>query len=89
MPTAAASTLRSKLNPMAAAAGAKRAAVQIVGERWTLLILRDAMFRHVRYAQFAQSRGVSTNILAKRLETLVALGVLDRSGGEARGEPKE
>jgi DNA-binding HxlR family transcriptional regulator len=75
---------------MAASAAAKSAAVQIVGERWTLLILRDAMFRgHVRYAQFAQSLGVSTNILAKRLETLVAFGVLDRSGGEARGEPKE
>lgn len=53
-------------------------ALEIVGERWTLLILRDAMFRgFVRYSQFAESLRIATNILARRLEGLVAAGLLE------------
>ncbi len=60
--------------------------LELVGERWTLLILRDALFRHyVRYSQFSASLGIATNILAKRLEGLVAAGIMDArsTGGHA------
>lgn len=53
-------------------------AVEVLGDRWSLLIIRDVMFadrRHFR--QFLQSEeGISTNILAERLARLVEAGVL-------------
>lgn len=50
--------------------------LESVGERWSLLILRDAIFRHyVRFSDFQRSLGVATNILAKRLDSLVADGI--------------
>lgn len=55
-------------------------ALEIVGDRWTLLIVRDMMFagkRHFR--EFLQSEeAISSNILADRLNTLVAAGILTR-----------
>jgi DNA-binding HxlR family transcriptional regulator len=52
--------------------------LELVGERWTLLILRDAIFRgYVRYAQFSESLGVATNILARRLDGLVDAGLME------------
>lgn len=60
-------------------------ALELVGERWTLLILRDAMFRgFVRYSQFVESLGIATNILARRLERLVATGLMETRGTQAR-----
>jgi DNA-binding HxlR family transcriptional regulator len=60
--------------------------LELVGERWSLLILRDAMFRgSTRFSQFQKSLGVATNILAKRLEGFVAAGLMERrptAGGE-------
>jgi DNA-binding HxlR family transcriptional regulator len=64
-------------------------ALELVGERWSLLILRDAMFRkYTRFSQFEKSLGVAPNILAKRLESFVADGLMKRrqprrSGGQA------
>lgn len=53
-------------------------ALELVGERWTLLILRDAMFRsYVRFSQFADSLNISSNILTKRLDGLVASGLME------------
>ena len=57
-------------------------ALELVGERWSLLILRDAMFRgYTRFSQFQKSLGVATNILAKRLEGFVAAGIMERRPG--------
>lgn len=54
-------------------------ALEVVGERWSLLILRDAMFaNYTRFSQFQKGLGIATNILAKRLEDLVAAGVMER-----------
>jgi DNA-binding HxlR family transcriptional regulator len=54
-------------------------ALELVGERWSLLILRDAMFRGMsRFSQFERSLGVAPNVLAKRLEALVASGLLTK-----------
>lgn len=58
-------------------------ALEIVGQRWSLLILRDAFFRgHTRFSDFERSLGIAPNILTKRLESFVADGVM-----EVRAEP--
>ncbi len=55
-------------------------ALELVGERWSLLILRDAMFGgYSRFSQFQKSLGIATNILATRLEDFVAAGLLQRA----------
>lgn len=65
-------------------------ALEIVGERWTLLILRDAIFRnYVRYSQFSESLGVASNILAKRLEGLVAAGLMESRPAKHRRDKHE
>ncbi|MFN8622145.1 MAG: helix-turn-helix domain-containing protein [Chloroflexota bacterium] len=65
-------------------------ALEIVGERWSLLILRDAMFRgYTRYSQFQKSLGVATNVLATRLDDFVAAGLMERHGDGTPGEPVE
>src|ERR687897_43780 len=64
-------------------------ALELVGERWSLLILRDAMFGDLtRFSQFQKSLGVATNILAKRLEDFVEAGLMERRQG-ASGEQAE
>jgi DNA-binding HxlR family transcriptional regulator len=62
-------------------------ALEAVGDRWALLILRDIIFRGKRtYGQFLKSEeGFSTNILASRLEHLVAQDILSRDGDESDG----
>jgi DNA-binding HxlR family transcriptional regulator len=56
-------------------------ALDVVGDRWSLLIVRDLMFagkRHFR--ELLQSEeGISSNILAERLKRLVEAGVLSKS----------
>jgi DNA-binding HxlR family transcriptional regulator len=55
-------------------------ALEVVGERWSLLILRDALFRGMsRFSEFERSLGLAPNILAKRLESLVESGLLERT----------
>ena len=53
------------------------ATLEIVGDPWTILILRDA-FRGVRrFEQWQERLGVARNVLAARLKTLVAHGVME------------
>ena len=54
------------------------ASVEMLGDRWSLLILRDMMLRGFRtYQQFLASwEGIATNILAERLRKLEANGVI-------------
>lgn len=54
------------------------ASVEMLGDRWSLLILRDMMLRGFRtYNEFLRSyEGIATNILADRLKKLVAHGIL-------------
>jgi DNA-binding HxlR family transcriptional regulator len=57
------------------------AAVEVVGDRWTLLVLRDVMFgdrRHFRQLQSQSEEGIASNILADRLRALVKAGLLTR-----------
>ena len=51
--------------------------VDIVGDRWSLLIVRDAFDGMRRFGDFQRSLGVARNILSDRLRKLVEAGVLD------------
>jgi DNA-binding HxlR family transcriptional regulator len=58
-------------------------ALEVVGERWSLLIVRDALFGGLtRFSDFLRSLGLARNILAARLDSLVAAGVLERRPSE-------
>lgn len=54
------------------------ASVEILGDRWSLLIIRDMMLRGFRtYKEFLDSyEGIATNILADRLRRLIAHGII-------------
>lgn len=53
-------------------------ALELVGERWTLLILRDAFGGVRRFEDFQRSLGIARNVLQARLERLRAEGILER-----------
>jgi DNA-binding HxlR family transcriptional regulator len=53
-------------------------ALEVVGERWTLLIVRDALLGLRRFDEFQQSLGIARNVLTDRLNRLVDEGVLER-----------
>jgi DNA-binding HxlR family transcriptional regulator len=50
--------------------------VDIVDDRWTVLVLRDAFLGVRRFDEFVQSLGIARNTLADRLERLVAAGIM-------------
>ena len=52
--------------------------LSVVGDRWTLLVLREAFMRTRRYEDFLAGTGAPRPILADRLRTLVENGVLER-----------
>ena len=53
-------------------------ALEIVGERWTLLIVRDASQGMHRFEEFHKSLGLARNVLSDRLGKLVEHGILQR-----------
>jgi DNA-binding HxlR family transcriptional regulator len=52
-------------------------ALQVVGDAWTLLILREAFFGVRRFDEWQARLGVARNVLAARLKSLVEHGVLE------------
>lgn len=62
-------------------------ALEAIGDRWAMLILRDIVFRGKRtYGEFLKSEeGFSTNILASRLVRMVETGILQLEVHEADG----
>jgi DNA-binding HxlR family transcriptional regulator len=63
--------------------------LEIVGERWTLLILRDALLGLERFEEFQEKLGIASNVLTNRLKRLCDEGVLERVPDPARpGRPK-
>jgi len=63
--------------------------LEVVGERWTFLILRDAVLGVERFEEFQNSLGIATNVLSNRLKLLCDEGVLERVPDEERpGRPK-
>lgn len=53
--------------------------LEVLGERWTLLILREAYRGVRRFADFERELGIAKNVLSARLKALVESGVLDRT----------
>ncbi|MEB8337884.1 winged helix-turn-helix transcriptional regulator [Streptomyces endophyticus] len=53
-------------------------ALEIVGERWTLLVVRDALYGVRRYNDFLVHLGIPRAVLAARLQALTAAGVLEK-----------
>ncbi len=64
-------------------------ALEIVGERWTLLIIRDAFLGLRRFDQFQDNLGIARNVLTDRLNRLVEEGILDRVRYNERPERYE
>ena len=54
------------------------ATLEIVGEPWSLLILRDSFFGVSRFEQWRSRLGIARNVLAYRLKALVEDGLLER-----------
>ncbi len=58
-------------------------ALEIAGERWSLLILRNAAFAGMtRFTDFQQSLGIAPNVLAARLEHFVESGLMATAAGD-------
>ncbi len=63
--------------------------LEIVGERWTLLILRDAVLGLSRFEEFQEKLGIASNVLSNRLKLLCDEQVLERVPDPDRpGRPK-
>src|SRR4051812_27634169 len=61
-------------------------ALEVVGERWSLLVLRDAFLGVRRFDDFQRSLGIARNVLTARLARLVDEGVLERVAYQQRPE---
>jgi DNA-binding HxlR family transcriptional regulator len=59
-------------------------ALEVVGERWSLLIIRDAFFGVRRFSDFSTHLQIPRAVLTERLEFLIGQGVLDRTPGPGR-----
>jgi DNA-binding HxlR family transcriptional regulator len=64
-------------------------ALEVIGERWTLLIIRDAFLGLRRFEQFQENLGIARNVLADRLNRLVDEGLLERVRYSERPERYE
>jgi DNA-binding HxlR family transcriptional regulator len=63
--------------------------LEVVGERWSLLILRDAVLGMERFEEFQESLGIASNVLTNRLKLLCEEQVLERVPDPQRpGRPK-
>jgi DNA-binding HxlR family transcriptional regulator len=69
--------------PKKASAGAERCSVlgtlAVVGDFWTLGVLRCAVYGMRRFGEFERELGIATNVLSDRLARLVEAGVLERT----------
>ncbi len=57
-----------------------------IGDRWTLLVIREAFFGVRRFEQMQRNLGIARNILAARLQRLVGHGILERRRYQERPE---
>jgi DNA-binding HxlR family transcriptional regulator len=59
-------------------------ALSVIGDRWTMLIVRDCFLGKSRFEEFQTSLGVTRHVLSDRLKRLVADGVLERNAYSTR-----
>jgi DNA-binding HxlR family transcriptional regulator len=57
--------------------GIERAA-DVLGDRWRILVMREAFYGVRRYGEMVRNLGIARNVLAARLKDLVADGLLER-----------
>lgn len=60
--------------------------LSIIGEHWTMLIIRDVFFGLRRFDQFQKDLGIARNVLSDRLKKLVDADVLEKSDGPGHPE---
>jgi len=61
--------------------------LDILGDRWTLLVVRDLFLGRTRFKEFAASpEGIPTNILSDRLKRLQECGVIEQAAAEDGGK---
>jgi DNA-binding HxlR family transcriptional regulator len=59
--------------------------LDLLGDKWTLLVVRDLLLGKTTYTEFQKSpEGIPTNILAERLKRLQAAGILEKSQYQER-----
>lgn len=51
--------------------------VSVLGQRWAILIIREAMLGRSRFSEFREQLGVAPDVLSSRLSELVAAGILE------------
>src|SRR6202046_5087777 len=78
---------RGKTGPKRRSGCPLNASVEMLGDRWSLLIIRDMILAGARsYKQFLKGHeGIATNILADRLRKLVAYGIITTEKDPADG----
>jgi len=64
-------------------------AMEILGERWTFLILRESFYGVRRFSDMQRNLGIARNILSARLQNLVRAGILERRRYQAEPERYE
>jgi DNA-binding HxlR family transcriptional regulator len=52
--------------------------LELIGERWSLLVIREIFFGRRKFSEMQDSLGVARNVLAGRLQRLVDAGILER-----------
>jgi DNA-binding HxlR family transcriptional regulator len=53
-------------------------ALELIGERWTLLVIREVFYGRRRFSEVQKTLGVARNVLTNRLQRLVDEGILER-----------
>ncbi|MEZ5157157.1 MAG: helix-turn-helix domain-containing protein [Solirubrobacterales bacterium] len=58
--------------------------LEVLGERWTLLVIRDIFYGKRRFDQIQEDLGIARNVLATRLARLVDEGILEKRAYQGR-----
>jgi DNA-binding HxlR family transcriptional regulator len=78
--------MKGKKTDLTAADCAIARSLDLIGDWWSLLIIRDAFRGKERFSEFLKSLGLAKNILSSRLKKLVAEGIFD-TVPESEGSP--
>lgn len=57
--------------------------LSVIGEHWSLLVVRDAFMGLRRFDEFQKDLGIARNILSDRLKRLVSEGILEKAKGDS------
>ncbi len=74
------------VTPLAASPCPIARSLAVLGEKWTLLVVREALGGRTRFADFRTSLGVAPDVLTDRLQTLVEEGILTRQAYREQGQ---